>query len=55
MEFESGGRLPEGLLEDGATPDPPPEYVQETTEPSPEAWEREREARREIEEERGES
>ena len=55
MEFDSGGRLPDGVLEGRATPDPAPEYIQEATEPSAEAWEREREARRRIEQERGES
>ncbi len=55
MDFESLGRLPEEVLEGGPTPDPAPEYVQEATEPSTEAWEHEREARRRIEQERGES
>lgn len=54
MEFESGGRLPEELVQ-GATPDPAPEYIEAASEPSPEAWDRERQARNEIEEERGES
>ena len=55
MEFESGGRLPEGLIEGGVPPDPAPEYIQEASEPSAGAWEREREARNRIEQERGES
>jgi len=55
MSVDSLGRPPEGLLDGGATPDPPPEYIQEATEPSAEAWERERETRRRIEQERGES
>ena len=55
IELGSSGRLSEELLDGGATPDPAPEYIQEATEPSAEAWEREREARRQIEQERGES
>ncbi len=54
VEFGSAGRLPVGALEADA-PDPAPEYIQEASEPSAEAWEREREARNEIEQERGDS
>ena len=44
------GRLPDGLLEGGQASDPAPEYIQEATEPSAEAWDHEREARREQDE-----
>jgi len=49
LNVEALGRLPEDLVE-GPTPEPPPEYIQEATEPSAEAWEHEREARKEQEE-----
>ena len=55
VEFDSLGRLSEEDLEGGATPGPAPEYIQEATEPSPEAWEHEREARDRIERDRGDS
>ncbi len=44
------GRLPGDLLEGGAPPEPAPEYVQEATQPSAEAWEHERDARSKQEE-----
>jgi hypothetical protein len=49
LNVEALGRLPEELVE-GPTPEPPPEYIQKATEPSAEAWEHEREARKEQEE-----
>lgn len=55
VSFDSQGRVPEELVDGDPTPGPSPEYIQEATEPSADAWERERAARREIEQEKGES
>ena len=44
------GRLPADLLEGGPAPEPAPQYIQEATEPPAEAWEHEREARKDQEE-----
>jgi len=45
LNAEVLGRLPEDLLEGGPPPEPAPEYIQDATEPSEQAWEHEREAR----------
>lgn len=50
LSAESLGRLSEADLEGGPAPEPASEYVQEATEASPEAWEHEREARRQQDE-----
>ncbi len=50
LNAEALGRLPEDLVEGGPAPEPPPQYIEEATEPSAEAWEHEREARKEQEE-----
>jgi hypothetical protein len=45
------GRLPADLVEGGPAPEPAPEYIEDATEPSADAWEHEREVRRKQEEE----
>ena len=45
LSVDTLGRLPGGILEGGSPPEPAPEYIQDATEPSAEAWEHEREAR----------
>jgi hypothetical protein len=46
LSVDSLGRLSEDQLEGGPAPEAPSEYIAEATEPSEEAWEHEREARR---------
>jgi hypothetical protein len=46
LSADSLGRLSEDLLEGGPAPEPPAEYIEASTEPSEEAWEHEREARK---------
>jgi hypothetical protein len=45
LSVDTLGRLPGDLAEGGQPPEPAPEYIQDGTEPSAEAWEHEREAR----------
>jgi hypothetical protein len=45
LSVDTLGRLPGDLPEGGQPPEPAPEYIQDATEPSAEAWEHEREAR----------
>ena len=49
LSAESLGRLSPDLLEGGQVPEPAPEYIEKAAEPSEDAWEHEREARREQE------
>ena len=49
LSVDTLGRLPGDLLE--GVPEPAPEYVEQATEPAPEAWQHEREARAEQEQE----
>ena len=53
LSVDSLGRLSEDLLEGGPAPEPSPDYIEQATEPSAEAWEHERQAREEKE--KGES
>lgn len=43
MQVEATGRLPQDTAEGGTTPEPAPEYIRETTEPSEDMWAREQE------------
>jgi len=45
LSVDTLGRLPGDLGEGGPPTEPAPEYIQDATQPSAEAWEHEREAR----------
>ncbi len=43
VQVEAIGRLPQGMAEDGRTPEPSPDYIREAAEPSEDVWAREQE------------
>jgi hypothetical protein len=45
LSVDTLGRLPEDLVEGGPPAEPAPEYIQDATTPSADAWKQEREAR----------